>query len=115
MRNLTYGLGNTFLLLLEKSESKMRAETILRKLRLQDALSEDELQAYLIKLRPDGSLPPSEIPVLLEVMMQRTEKLSVEDIKAVSSLVGGTSPSAEKAGKIDEDQAMRAIVSKLTK
>jgi hypothetical protein len=47
--------------------------------------------------------------------MQRTENLSVEDIKAGSSLVSGDQLSAEKTGKIDEDQAMRAMVSKLAK
>jgi hypothetical protein len=93
----------------------MRAETLLRKLQLQEALSEDELKAYLDKLGPDGSLPPGEIPVLLELLMQRTENLSIEDIKEVSSLIGENRPSTEKAGKIDEDQAMRAIVSKLAK
>ena len=93
----------------------MRAETLLRKLRLQEALSEDELNAYLKKLKSDGSLPPCEIPILLELMMQRTENLSIEDIKAVSGLVGGNHPSAKKAGRMDEEHAMRAIVSKLTK
>jgi hypothetical protein len=56
-----------------------------------------------------------EIPSLLELMMQRTEHISIEDIKAVSSLVGGNHPSAEKSGRIDEDHAMRGIVSRLTK
>jgi hypothetical protein len=98
-----------------KSEPKMRAETVLRKLHLQEALSENELNAYLTKIGPDGSLPPMEIPSLLELMMQRTEHISIEDIKAVSSLVGGNHPSAEKSGRIDEDHAMRGIVSRLTK
>jgi hypothetical protein len=56
-----------------------------------------------------------EIPGLLELMMQRTEHISIEDIKAVSSLVGGNEPSAEKTGRINEDHAMRGIVSRLTK
>ena len=93
----------------------MRAETLLRKLRLQEALSEDELNAYLKKIGSDGLLPPMEIPSLLELMMQRTEHLSIEDIKAVSSLLGGNRPSADKAGRIDEDHAMRGIVSRLMK
>lgn len=93
----------------------MRAETLLRKLRLQEALSEDELDAYLGKIGSDGSLPPMEVPGLLELMMQRTEHLSIDDIKAVSGLVGGNRPSAEKAGRIDEDRAMRGIISRLTK
>ena len=93
----------------------MHAETMLRKLRLQEALSEDELNAYLKKVKSDGSLPTSEILILLELMTQRIEKVSVEDIRAVSSLAGGNRPSAEKAGKIDEEHALRAIVSKLTK
>ena len=93
----------------------MQAETLLRKLRLQEALSEDELEAYLSKLRSDGSLPPSEIPVLLELMKQRTENLSFEDIRAASSLAEGNRLSTEKSGGPDEDQATRAIVSKLTK
>ena len=93
----------------------MRAETLLRKLHLQGALCEDELKAYLNKLTSDGSLPLSEILILLELLAQRTENLSIEDIKAVSSLAGGNRPSAEKTRKIDENQAMRAIVSKLIK
>jgi hypothetical protein len=93
----------------------MYAGTLLRKLRLQEALSEDELNAYLKKVKSDGSLPPSEILILLELMTQRIEKVSVEDIRAISSLAGGNRPSAEKAGKIDEEHALRAIVSKLTK
>lgn len=93
----------------------MRAETLLRKLRLQEALSEDELDAYLRKIGSDGSLPPMEIPSLLELMMQRTDHLSIEDIKAASSLVGGIRPSADKTGRIDEDQAMRGIISRLMK
>lgn len=93
----------------------MRAETLLRKLHLQEALSEDELEAYLGKIGPDGSLPPMEVPNLLELMMQRTERLSIEDIKAASSLVGGNRPSADKTGRIDEDRAMRGIISRLTK
>lgn len=93
----------------------MHAETMLRKLCLQEALSEDELNAYLKKVKSDGSLPTSEILILLELMTQRIEKVSVEDIRAVSSLAGGNRPSAEKAGKIDEEHALRAIVSKLTK
>jgi hypothetical protein len=98
-----------------KSEPKMRAETLLRKLHFQEALSEEELNAYLEKIGSDGLLPPGEIPSLLELMMQRTEHLSIEDIKAASSLVGGNSPSATKAGGINEDHAMRAIASKLAK
>lgn len=93
----------------------MRAETLLRKLRFQEALSEEELNAYLKKVKSDGSLPPDEILNLLGLMEQRTENLSVEDIKAAASLAGGNYPSAEKAGRIDEQHAMRAIVSKLTK
>ncbi len=93
----------------------MHAETLLRKLRMQEALSEDELNAYLKKVKSDGSLPISEILILLELMKQRIENVSFEDIRAVSSLAGGNRPSAEKAGKIDEELALRAIVSKLTK
>lgn len=93
----------------------MQAETLLRKLHLQKALSEDELQAYLKKMRSDGSLSPNEIPTLLELMMNRTEKISVEDIKEISALACGNRPSSEKAGRMDEDHAMRTIVSKLTK
>ncbi len=93
----------------------MHAETLLRKLRLQKALSEDEFEAYLKKVRPDGTLPPGEIPNLLELMKARAEHLSFEDIRAVSSLAGSNRPSAEKAGRIDEEHAMRAIISKLTK
>ena len=93
----------------------MNAETLLRKLHLQKALSDDELKAYLNKVRSDGSLPPSEIPILFELMKHRTENLSFDDIRALSSLAGGNRPSAKEAGKIDEEQAMRAIVSKLTK
>jgi len=92
----------------------MRAETLLRKLRFQEALSEEELNAYLEKVGSDGTLPPDEVLNLLELMKQRTEKLSVEDIKAASRLAGGNPPS-EKAGRIDEGHAMRAIVSKLIK
>ncbi|MDR3489122.1 MAG: hypothetical protein P4M05_30010 [Bradyrhizobium sp.] len=93
----------------------MHTETLLRKLRLQKALSEDELNAYLKKVKSDGSLPPGEILILLELMMQRTECLSIEDIKAVSGLVGGNCRSGENAKKCDEDDAMRAIISKLKK
>jgi hypothetical protein len=93
----------------------MRAETLLRKLHFQEALSEDELNAYLKKVKSDGTLPPSEILILLELMKQRIENVSVEDFQAVSSLAGGNRPSAEKAGKIDEEHALRAIVSKLPK
>ena len=93
----------------------MRAETLLRKLCLQEALSEDEFNSYRDKLRPDGSLPAEEIPLLLELLKQRTEHLSIEDIKAVSSLAGQDRSSTDKAGKIDEDQALRAIASKLGK
>ncbi len=75
----------------------MRAETLLRKLHFQRALSEDELSAYLKKVKSDGSLPPGEILILLELMKQRIENVSVEDFKAVSSLAGGHHPSAEKA------------------
>jgi hypothetical protein len=97
-----------------KPEPKMHAETLLRKLRLQEALSEDELNAYLKKVKSDGSLPTSEILILLELMKQRIENVSVEDITAVR-LAGGNRPSAEKAGKSDEEHALRAIVSKLKK
>ena len=93
----------------------MHAETLLRKLRFQDALSEDELNAYLKKVKSDGSLPISEILILFELMKQRMENVSFEDIRAMSSLAGGTRSSAEKAGKSDEEHALRAIVSKLTK
>jgi hypothetical protein len=92
----------------------MRAETLLRKLQFQKALSEDELNSYLEKIRPDGSLPPSEILILLEVMTQRIANIAVEDFKAVSSLAGGDRP-AEKAGKTTEGNALRAIVTKLSK
>jgi hypothetical protein len=102
-------------LVVAKLEPKMRADTLLRKLHFQEALSEEELNGYLKKIGSDGSLPPGEIPGLLELMMQRTEHLSIEDIKAASSLVSGNSPSATKAGGIDEDHAMRAIASKLAK
>ncbi len=93
----------------------MRAETLLRKLHFQEALSEDELNAYIKKVKSDGTLPPGELLILLELMKQRIAKVSVEDFKAVSSLAGSHRPSAEKAGKIDEQNALRAIVSKLTK
>jgi hypothetical protein len=93
----------------------MNAETVLRKLHFYKALSDGELEAYLNKVRSDGSLPPSEILTLLELMTSRTESLPLECIKEVSSLAGGTRQSVEKAGKIDEERAMRAIVSKLTK
>ncbi len=93
----------------------MRAETLLRKLRFQEAISEDELNAYLKKVKSDGSLPPDEILILLELMKQRIENVLVEDFKAVSSLAGGDRPSAEKPRKIDEQNALRTIVSKLTK
>ncbi len=93
----------------------MHAQTLLRKLHFQDALSEDELNAYLEKVKSDGSLPSSEILILLELMKQRIEKVSVDDFKAVTSLAGGNRPSAEKAGKIDEQNALRAIISKLAK
>lgn len=93
----------------------MRAETLLRKLEFQKALSEDELSAYLKKLTADGSLPPSEILVLLELMTQRIANVSVEDFKAASSLAGGNRPSAEKAGQTTEGNALRAMVSKLSK
>ncbi|MDI9849678.1 hypothetical protein QM467_16645 [Rhodoblastus sp. 17X3] len=92
----------------------MQAATLLRKLRLQEALSEAELEDYLKKLRSDGSLPPDEIPKLLELMTHRTEHLSIEDIKAASSLVGGNSPATASAAGVDEC-AMRSIVSKLAK
>jgi len=90
----------------------MRAETLLRKLQFQKALSEDELNAYLKKLTSDGSLPPSEILILLELMTQRIANVSVEDFKAVSSLAGGDRPTAEKNV---EGNALRAMVSKLSK
>jgi hypothetical protein len=92
----------------------MHAETLLRKLRFQEALSEDELNAYLKKVKSDGSLPASEILILLELMKQRIENVSIEDITAVR-LAGGNRPSAEKAGKGNEERALRAIVSKLKK
>lgn len=92
----------------------MQAETLLRKLRLQEAFSEGELEDYLKKLRPDGSLPPDEIPNLLALMMQRTENLSVEDIKAASSLIGDNPAPTKNTRGIDEC-AMQAIVSKLVK
>jgi hypothetical protein len=98
-----------------KSEPKMRAETLLRKLHFQEAISEDDLKAYLDKIGSDGSLPSGEVPSLLELIKQRIEKVSIEDIKAVSSLVCGDRPSTGNAGKIDENQAMRVIVSKLKK
>jgi hypothetical protein len=98
-----------------KSEPDMRAETLLRKLHFQNALSEDDFKAYLEKIGSDGSFPPAEIPSLLELIMQRMEKVSIEDIKAVSSLVGGDPLSTGNAGKIDENHAMRAIVSRLKK
>lgn len=92
----------------------MRAETLLRKLRLQEALCEDELTTYLGKLEADGSLPPSDALILLELLGQRTGRLSIEDIKAVSRLASGNSPSSNEAN-FDEGQAKRAIVSNLTK
>ena len=92
----------------------MRAETLLRQLHLQKALSDDELTAYLAALRSDGSFPPDEIPVLLELMTHRSENLSFDCIRELSGLVGGNGLSAD-TGKIDEDCAMRAIVSKLAK
>ena len=92
----------------------MRAETLLRKLHFQKALSDDELNAYLKKVNSDGTLPSGEIVILLELMKQRVENVTVEDFKAVSSLAGGR-PSVEKAGKMAEQNALRAIVSKLTK
>jgi hypothetical protein len=91
----------------------MRAETLLRKLHFQEALSDDELNAYLEKVNSDGTLPPNEILILLELMKQRIENVLVEDFKAVSSLAGARRPSV--AGKMDEQNALRAIVSKLTK
>jgi hypothetical protein len=97
-----------------KSECAMRAETLLRKLRLQEALCEDELTTYLGKLKPDGSLPPSDALILLEMLGQRTARLSIEDIKAVSSLVSGNCPSTNETG-FDEGQAKRAIISNLSK
>lgn len=90
----------------------MRVETLLRKLHLQEALSDDELNAFLEKIGPDGLFPPDEIPILLAAAMQRPERLSIEDIKAVSGLACGEAPAAEK-GK--EDMALREIVSKLSK
>ncbi|WP_296710518.1 hypothetical protein [Rhodoblastus sp.] len=93
----------------------MRAETLLRKLHFQEALSEDVLKAYLDKIGSDGSLPSGEVPSLLELIMQRIDKVSIEDIKAVSSLVCGDRLSTGNAGKIDENHAMRVIVSKLKK
>lgn len=93
----------------------MHAGTLLRKLRLQEALSEDELEDYLKKVGSDGSLPPDEIPKLLELMIHRTEHISIEDIKEISSLAGVAHTSPQKAGGIDENHAMRAIFSKLTK
>jgi hypothetical protein len=93
----------------------MHAETLLRKLRLQEALSEDELDAYLKKVKSDGALPISEVLILFELMKQRMENVSFDDIGALSRLAGGTRSSAEKAGKSDEEHALRAIVSKLTK
>jgi len=92
----------------------VRAETLLRQLHLQKALSDDELKACLAALRSDGSFPPGEIPVLLELMTHRSENLSFDCIRELSGLVGGNGLSAN-AGKIDEDCAMRAIVSKLAK
>ncbi len=91
----------------------MRAETLLRKLHFQRALSDDELNGYLKKVKSDGTLPPGEILILLELMKQRVEYVSVDDFKAVSSLAGAHHPSV--AGKMDEQNALRAIVSKLTK
>lgn len=91
----------------------MRAETLLRKLHFQTALSDDELNWYLKKVKSDGTLPPGEILILLELMKQRVEYVSVDDFKAVSSFAGAHRPSA--AGKMDEQNALRAIVSKLTK
>ena len=93
----------------------MRAETLLRKLHLQKALSDDEFEAYLNTLNSDGSLPPREITILLELMMHRTENLSFDCIRDLSSFGGGNGVSAKNAGKIDEERAMRAMVSKLTK
>jgi hypothetical protein len=57
----------------------------------------------------------SETPILIELMMKRTENLSFDCIRELSSLVGGNSPSTEKAGSIDEEQAMRSIILKLAK
>jgi hypothetical protein len=91
----------------------MRAETLLRKLHFQKALSDDELNAYLKKLNSDGTLPPGEILILLELMKQRVENVTVEDFKAVSSVAGDHRPSV--AGKMHEQNALRAIVSKLAK
>jgi hypothetical protein len=92
----------------------MRAETLLRQLHLQKALSDDELTAYLAAFRADGSLPPGEIPVLLELMAQRSENLSFNCIRELSSLAGAKDLSAN-AVKINEDHAIRSIVSKLAK
>ena len=92
----------------------MHADTLLRTLHLQKALSDDELKAYLAALRSDGSLPPSEIPILFELMTSRSENLSFDCIRELSSRVGGNDPSAN-ARKIDEGQVMQAIVSKLAK
>jgi hypothetical protein len=92
----------------------MRAETLLRQLHLQKALSDDELTAYLAALTSDGSLPPSEIPILLELMTQRAENLSFDCIRELSSLAGGKEPSAN-AGNICEERALRSLVSKLAK
>jgi hypothetical protein len=92
----------------------MRAETLLRKLRLQEALCEDELTTYLGKLKADGSLAPTDALILLELLGQRTKRLSVEDIKAVSSLASGNCPSTNEAN-FDEGQVKRAIVSNLSK
>jgi hypothetical protein len=96
----------------EVEEPKMRADTLLRKLQFQKALSEDELNAYLEKVEADGSLPPSEMLILLEMMTQRIANVSIEDFKAVSNLAGANCPTG---GKAVEDNAMRALVSKLVK
>jgi hypothetical protein len=69
---------------------------------------------YLAALRSDGLLPPSEIPILLDLMMQRSDMLSFDCIRELSSLAGGNSPPA-KAAKIDESQVMRTLASKLVK
>lgn len=58
---------NSWRVVVAKSEPKMHAETMLRKLRLQEALSEDELNAYLKKVKSDGALPISEVLVLFEL------------------------------------------------
>jgi hypothetical protein len=92
----------------------MRAETLLRQLHLQKALSDDELKTYLAALASDGALPPSEIPILLGLMTQRAENLSFDCIGELSSLAGGKDPSAN-AGNISEEQALRSLVSKLAK